>query len=358
MKKGGIIILICFIIIVSIFVFLKSHKQNNVFILKGRIEGVNSGMLSLIYTNCFSQYIRDTVNIINEHFEFQGYINEPTKADLIVEENSSQITIFLEPCKMEVFIPIGKSDDIKLTGSKTQEEFNKLKLFNTGFDFIKAEPLSYVSLYILDNYLFSGNYDSDMLDSLNILFNSLGTLIQNSKRGKEIKWELGKRGKNKIGSFAFDFLEHDINGKVIKLSDFRNKNVVLLDFWASWCGPCRRAFPAIKNIYEKYHPLGLEIIAISLDYDKNAWISAINKDSIGNWHHILRDDPKELHPGQVFGTLPSIRENSIRDNYDHDGGRNVPFYILIGKDGKVIGKWFATSEEIKKDIIQKLDEIL
>jgi len=356
MKKGCIVILFCFISISSVFSQLQ--KQDSMFILKGQIENVKSGVLKLYYINRFSKLIRDTANITNEHFEFQGYINEPTRADLIGEEDSLRTTIILSPCQMKAFIPKENFNDITLIGSKTQEEFNKLKLYRSNFDFIKSEPSSYVSLNILYDYLYSRKYDSDMLDSLNVMFNLLDTTVQNSKYGKEIKWELDKRGENQVDSFATDFLEQDINGDTIRLSDFRGKNVVLLDFWASWCRPCRAAFPFIKDIYEKYHPLGLEIIAISVDFNKDAWINAINKDSITNWHHIWQDDPKDLQQGQVFGTLSTIRKNSIRDNYDHNGGRGVPFYVLIDKDGKVVWKWLGESEEMKKEIIQKLNDVL
>ena len=355
MKKVFIIILICSIIICFVFINHGKQKQDNLFILKGWIEGVDSGVLRLNYINSFSQYIRDTVHIINEHFEFQGYICEPTKANLIEEEEFFEIAIFLEPGLMEAFVPKGKFSEIELTGSKTQEELNELKLFNTSFDFIQSSPSSYVSLSLLDDYLFSGKYDPEMLDSLNILFESLDLLVQNSKNGKKVKWELGKRGKNQIGNFASDFLERDINGQAISLSNFRDKNVVLLDFWASWCIPCREAFPFLKDVYEKYHLVGLDIIAIALDYDKEAWMRAINKDGINNWYHILRDDPQELQSGQFFGTF--IRKNSVRDNYFIGINGGVPFYLLIDKNGKVVARWH-TSAEMKEEIIQMLDRLL
>lgn len=82
----------------------------------------------------------------------------------------------------------------------------------------------------------------------------------------------------------------DTSGKDVKLSSLKGK-VVLIDFWASWCGPCRRANKHLKKLYEKYHDEGLEILSISVDDSKGAWKKAINEDKTG-WFHVI--DEKNL----------------------------------------------------------------
>jgi thiol-disulfide isomerase/thioredoxin len=120
------------------------------------------------------------------------------------------------------------------------------------------------------------------------------------------------------GSIPSDFKAVDLNDQTVSLSQFKGKNVVLLDFWASTCPPCRNQIPHFKQIYKKYHPKGLEIIAIAFLTGET-----INED-------ICLDYP-------IFG---------------------VPKTILINKDGKVAGSWVFYSEENVKSIDKKLAELI
>lgn len=82
-----------------------------------------------------------------------------------------------------------------------------------------------------------------------------------------------------INQPAIDFTQNDINGNPISLETFKGK-YILLDFWASWCEPCRRENPNLVEVYKKYHEKGFEIVGISLDEDKEAWANAIKKDNL------------------------------------------------------------------------------
>jgi thiol-disulfide isomerase/thioredoxin len=121
-----------------------------------------------------------------------------------------------------------------------------------------------------------------------------------------------------VGSIAPDFAQETPEGKKLALSDLRG-NVVLIDFWASWCKPCRMENPNVKKVYAEYHKKGFEIIGVSLDRTKEAWIGAIQQDGLP-WKHV-----SDL----------GFWNNAAAQQY---GVSSIPYTVLIGKDGTVLAK--------------------
>jgi thiol-disulfide isomerase/thioredoxin len=121
------------------------------------------------------------------------------------------------------------------------------------------------------------------------------------------------------GKEAPDFSQPKSDGKELKLSDLKGK-VVLLDFWASWCGPCRRENPNVVKLYEKYKDKGFTVMSVSLDKDKAPWLGAIAKDNL-SWPN---------HVSDLKGW-----SNSAAQQYKVTG---IPFTVLIDKEGKIIQK--------------------
>ena len=120
------------------------------------------------------------------------------------------------------------------------------------------------------------------------------------------------------GKEAPDFEEKKIDGEsTMKLSDLRG-NVVLLDFWASWCGPCRKENPAVVKLYEKYKDDGFTIMSVSLDKNRDSWIAAIKKDNL-SWPNHVSD------LGFWSSRVPKMYNV-----------RGIPFTVLIDKDGNII----------------------
>ncbi len=138
--------------------------------------------------------------------------------------------------------------------------------------------------------------------------------------------------KTGVGATAINFTQNNVSGKAVQLSDYRGK-YVLLDFWASWCGPCRAENPNVLDNYEKYHSKGLEILGVSLDHAKDAWVKAIKDDGL-TWEHV--SDLKGW-------------KNAVAKEYNI---RAVPSNFLIDKDGKIIAKNLRGEE-----LTQKLQEI-
>ncbi|MCX6208424.1 MAG: TlpA disulfide reductase family protein [Bacteroidetes bacterium] len=132
-----------------------------------------------------------------------------------------------------------------------------------------------------------------------------------------------------------DFTANDIDGIPLKLSNFyKGKKVVLIDFWASWCGPCRMENPNVVAAYQKYHSKGFDIISVSLDKTKEAWLAAIKEDKL-NWTHV-----SEL----------KYWNSEIAKQY---GVQSIPTNFLIDGNGKLIA-----AELRGLDLEIKLKEIL
>lgn len=120
------------------------------------------------------------------------------------------------------------------------------------------------------------------------------------------------------GGEAPDFTMNNRDGKPVKLSDFRGK-VVLVDFWASWCGPCRRENPHVVEAYNKYHPKGFDVLGVSLDKTKEPWLAAIEKDGL-IWNHVSDLKGWSNDAARLYGVT------------------SIPHTVLVGKDGKIIAR--------------------
>lgn len=121
-----------------------------------------------------------------------------------------------------------------------------------------------------------------------------------------------------VGSEAPDFSQASPEGKQIALKDLRGK-VVLIDFWASWCRPCRMENPNVKKVYDRFHNKGFEILGVSLDKDKSAWTGAIQQDGLP-WKHV-----SDL----------AFWNNAVAQQY---GVSSIPYTVLVDRDGKVLAK--------------------
>lgn len=121
------------------------------------------------------------------------------------------------------------------------------------------------------------------------------------------------------GMDAPDIAMKDKDGVTRKLSDLRG-NVVLVDFWASWCGPCRRENPNVVNIYKKYHSQGLEIYSVSLDKQRDAWLKAINDDGLLWPNHVSDLNGWTSSGGKTYGIM------------------SIPATVLIDREGKIIAR--------------------
>ena len=149
---------------------------------------------------------------------------------------------------------------------------------------------------------------------------------------KEIEEELASLAKVQPGQPAPDFATLNVHGDSISFSEVAKGKYVLLDFWASWCVPCRKSFPHVKQLYKKYHDKGLEVFCVAdNDGQPDIWRKAIKDDGVEMFHHALRGmkviDRK---------TYKLDKTNDISDKY---AIHYLPTKYLIDKDFKIIGKF-------------------
>lgn len=225
----------------------------------------------------------------------------------------------------------------KLDSLQSQMSETNSKDIKNEFEYIRKNP-SYSEAPNLLIYRLKRREGLKLFDEIYDLNNLLPSEVQNSEKGKELKQTLIDFAGSKIGSNAPRFFLTDINNTKISLNQFEEKGYVLIDFWASWCAPCRQDFPFLKEMYSKYKDKGLNIISLSRDENSEAWRKAIIKDSIELWTHA------------------SIKENNsdVEKKYFVNA---IPVKILINKEGIIIGKWRGGGEENKEEIRKLFTEI-
>ena len=144
---------------------------------------------------------------------------------------------------------------------------------------ISANPDTYVAAYILTTKIFGLD-----ADELKAKYDVLGENAKATVPGKKIADRIAILETVAIGQVAPDFTLNTPDGTPLSMHSIQGK-VKLIDFWASWCGPCRGENPNVVKIYEEFHPKGLEILSVSLDRDKDAWVKAIADDNL-TWNHV------------------------------------------------------------------------
>ena len=205
--------------------------------------------------------------------------------------------------------------------------------------FINSHSDYAITPNIIDRLANSG-YDTSKIE---LLCKNLSDEQRQSVLGElmSIRCEIAKSDCGIVGSKALDFTLTSVDDKAITLSECYAKGVVLLDFWASWCGPCIKEIPELQKLNSK-HSEKLQVISISVDESKAQWQDAITKYDLSHWTQLIANNNEEYYFAEQGNTALSY------------GVEQIPCCILIDKNGTIVGRW----SHLTPDAIKEIESLL
>ncbi|HZK63223.1 MAG TPA: TlpA disulfide reductase family protein [Puia sp.] len=333
----------------------------------GKITGQDTGMV-YIYHHRTDRW--DTAKLDHGYFTFKGKADSAEYCDLRIYKKGNPNNFkgfFLENGKLSMLIKKDSLDDAIITGTPTQDEFNQFdnvtdkpywdrvaeirKQYHAArdkknqkamdsldrlsdkqdsihkqiiTDYTSTHPSSTVAAYeIYENFRY--NPDAKQVEKL---YGMLNDSARSTHYGRKVDELLKHAQATDFGQPAPDFSVPDPEGKPVSISSYKGK-YVLLDFWASWCGPCRAENPALVRAYKRFHDKGFNVLSVSIDESKDEWLAAVKKDGL-TWTQVSDLKGWETSATSLYGI------------------QGIPMNFLLDKEGKIIGKDLRGENLIKK----------
>ncbi|MFI5160021.1 MAG: redoxin domain-containing protein [Sphingobacteriales bacterium] len=291
---------------------------------------VSNGDKTIFYIDKGTNTLQSPDSVKNTKF-VNSPINDQYKQLVAINDDATAKTNQLMTDELK------SATDQKPSADHQSQMQAKLKVIQTGYHdalktFIIQNPNSYISLIAIQKL---GGPSPDPNEILPLI-NGLSADLQQSEEVRTMKNALESLKSTENGAMAPDFEQRDTTGHLVRLSSFRGK-YVLLDFWASWCGPCRQESPNLVNAYNRFKDKNFTIVSVSLDKPDGGfdWLNAIRMDHLNNWTHL--SDLK-------------FWNNAVAQLYFVQG---IPKNFLIDPTGKIVAQDLRGD-----DLTTKLEEVL
>lgn len=287
--------------------------------------------------------------VFNTNIEIKGIADEIHLAEVKGGRENNDFAVYrkfvkennrmLGKIRENLFYKDGVKDSTEIQELIKESSLLNKKEKELQKEFIKNHPSSFGSLFLLsrmENLFTAGDYET--------IYNNFREDYKYTSLAKGIEKRIEFLSPTAVGKPAIQFIKKDKDGNTISLEDYKGK-LVLLDFWGSWCSPCRASHPHLKELYKEYKDKDFEIIAIanevvkSPEEQRTKWLEAIEKDGIP-WVHVLNNDGQEI-------------QDLVKD-YRITG---FPTKILLDKDGKILLRVTASAtDDIDKMLEKKLSK--
>lgn len=339
------------------------------FTIEGKLDGYPDGTLITLYQNGVqTEWVK--AKLLKGKFTLKEKTDDPVLCFIVIAGVQKPIEIYVENSNISIKGNKSNPDKYEIEGSKSHKDFaeftrvflplaqqlntvantinmtlpgperDKHMSTYTGIQqniqaeidkFVYSHAKSTVTPFVI-NVTYQFNEDVTVLERR---FNLLDEKIKQSRAGKELQGTIAEKKIGAIGTTAMDFSQPDTTGKMVSLSSFRGK-YVLVDFWASWCGPCRTENPNVVENFKKFSSKNFTVLSVSLDRpgQKDKWMQAIYKDNL-TWTHV-----SDLQ----------FWDNAAAKLYHIQA---IPQNILVDPEGKIVGKNLRG-----EDLRAKLCEIL
>jgi len=284
------------------------------YVIKGKVSGIVSGYITITERNedgtePLHDKVPERVRIVDGEFSISGKVTHP--GVVLLKVSTRMVQILLENTTYTVDASLKELTGDQFKGSLLNDQYWEYLNSKTGpLDYIAKNPGKPVSAYLA--YMFTREYGE-----VQQAYAQLTPENKASYFGQEIRRKLAAFETTETGKDMPDFSLTTPDGKTFTIKEMAGK-VVVLDFWASWCGPCRAYIPTMREYYKKYQSKGVEFVAVSFDDSKDKWLQGIAETQM------------EWKQGIVQGGFGN--DSPVKNKLNI---KSIPHVIVVGKDGKI-----------------------